>query len=261
MDQDGEGTMDEVKRILIGDADPVKRRELVELFQAAGDFHLVGQTASGLELVRLARELQPDGIILDLVLTEADGIDALEKLQTLPHRPRTMVISSCTSDIMADIALASGADYYMIRPCDDTLLCRRARQLIDYGRQRKDDTRWRIMQASGILRELGLPVHVLGYQYAREAILMAVQDRTVLAGMTKVVYPDVAKRCGSTPSRVERSIRHAVDIIWTRGNPGAIRRYFGNRLGEEKPSNSEFVAGIAEYISLEQLPRQQQTQQ
>ena len=152
MDQDGEGTMDEVKRILIADADPVKRRELAELFQAAGDFHLVGQTASGLELVRLARELQPDGVLLDLVLTEADGIDALEKLQTLPHRPRTMVISSCTSDIMADIAAASGADYYMIRPCDDSLLCRRARQLIDYGRQRNYYTRLLIMQHSDILR-------------------------------------------------------------------------------------------------------------
>ena len=108
--------MDEVKRILIADADPVKRRELVELFQAAGDFHLVGQTASGLELVRLARELQPDGVLLDLVLTEADGIDALEKLQALPHRPRTMVISSCTSDIMADIAAASSVISYPIRP-------------------------------------------------------------------------------------------------------------------------------------------------
>lgn len=243
--------MNHLKRILIADADSAKRQELADLFAQQDDFELLAQTDSGAELVRLTQQLKPDAVLLELVLADLDGIAALEQLREYPDPPRTIVVSTCTGDVMADIAAASGADYFMLRPVDCAVVCSRTRQLIERTQEQLEYQRALTVQISAILRELSLPVHVRGYQYAREAILMAVQDIEVLSGVTKVIYPDIARRSRTTPTRVERAIRHAVEIIWTRGRHDILRRYFSHLAEDERPTNSEFIAVIADHIRLE----------
>jgi len=154
-----------------------------------------------------------------------------------------------------DLAAANGADHYMVKPCRFSTICARIRQLTTFESLEQDRNHSHSLEAmvTSIIHEVGVPAHIKGYQYLREAILIAVDDIDVINAVTKVLYPEVAKRFGTTASRVERAIRHAIEVAWDRGDLETLQKYFGYTVSnvKGKPTNSEFIAMIADRLQLQ----------
>lgn len=248
--------MELVKRILLGDAGEDFRLGLANSLGAESDFQVVGQTGDGLELVRLARELEPDAIVMEMILTGMDGLEVLDELAKLERRPKVLILSSYIRGNIADSAAAKGADYYMTKPGRVSAVCERIRQLTAAGDMEPDRDNKGVnleTKVTAIIHEVGVPAHIKGYQYLREAILIAVNDMDVINAVTKVLYPEVAKRFGTTASRVERAIRHAIEVAWDRGDLETLQKYFGYTVSNAKgkPTNSEFIAMIADRLQLQ----------
>ena len=248
--------MEAVKRILIADAGEEHRQNLIHVLSGDPDFVVAGQTGDGLELIRMAQDLKPDVIVMELVLTGMDGLEVLEELSKQESRPRILVFSSYTSGAVAELAAAHGADFFMVKPCRDSALRERVRQLAQLSVSVSEVPQRQSLegQVTSIIHEVGVPAHIKGYQYLREAILLAVSDMDVINAVTKVLYPEVAKRFGTTSSRVERAIRHAIEVAWDRGDLETLQKYFGYTVNgaKGKPTNSEFIAMIADRLTLEQ---------
>jgi two-component system response regulator (stage 0 sporulation protein A) len=249
-------TMETVKRILVADSSEEFRRSFVASLECEPDIHPVGQTGSGQELLRMAREYQPDAVVMDLVLTGVDGIDAVQELSELPQRPKILVVSSYIRGNLVAEAAARGADYFLTKPCRNSTICERVRHLLAGTGEETEQDRNAALEArvTAIIHEVGVPAHIKGYQYLREAILIAVYDMDVINAVTKVLYPEVAKRFGTTASRVERAIRHAIEVAWDRGDLETLQKYFGYTVSNAKgkPTNSEFIAMISDRLVLEQ---------
>jgi len=248
--------MEAVKRLLIADTDEAYRRSLRETFEKRRDFAVVGETGDGEALVRLVREHQPDAVVMDVVLTGMDGIAVLEELAELEKRPRIVVLSNYTKGSVAELAAERGADYFMTKPCSENMLCQRVQQLLTANAPLQEVPRRLSMESrvTAIIHDVGVPAHIKGYQYLREAICIAVNDMDVINAVTKVLYPAVAKKFGTTSSRVERAIRHAIEVAWDRGDLETLQKYFGYTVSNAKgkPTNSEFIAMIADRLVLEQ---------
>ena len=211
------------KRILVADASEEFRRVFTGALEEESGLELAAETGDGQETVRLAKELSPDIVVMDFVLARMDGLEVLSELAALPGRPRVLVLSSFARGNMAELAAAHGADYYMMKPCKLSAVMERIRQLA------------------------GQP------QSGGEAIIIAVGDMDVINAVTKILYPEVAKRFGTTASRVERAIRHAIEVAWDRGDLETLQKYFGYTVSNAKgkPTNSEFIAMIADKLQLE----------
>ena len=248
------------QRILVADANEEFRRVLAASLAEEADMDLVGETGDGPEAVRLAEHSQPDVVLMDLVLAKMDGLEVLQELAQLPGRPRVLVLSSFVRGNVAELAAARGADYYMMKPCKLTAVLERVRQLAnglaDGEREEKAEIQDRNLESTvtAIIHEIGVPAHIKGYQYLRESILIAVKDMEVINAVTKILYPEVAKRFGTTASRVERAIRHAIEVAWDRGDLETLQKYFGYTVSNAKgkPTNSEFIAMIADRLQLQQ---------
>ena len=217
---------------------------------------VIGETGDGSELLHMVRDLQPDAVVMELVLTGGmDGLDVLEEFAQLQSRPRVLILSSYMKGSMVDTAAAKGADFYMTKPCRISSVGERLRQIMAPGglEPEQDDTATLEAQVTAIIHEVGVPAHIKGYQYLREAIIIAVNDMDVINAVTKVLYPEVAKRFGTTASRVERAIRHAIEVAWDRGDLETLQKYFGYTVSNAKgkPTNSEFIAMIADRLQLE----------
>ena len=244
------------RRILVADTGEDFRRNFMEAIRNEGDIQVVGETGDGIELLRLIETQKPDVIVMEMVLTGMDGVEVLEALPTLKleRRPRVLIVSSFAKGTMAELAASKGADHYMTKPCRVTTVCERIRQLCGTGALDEDRDRGQNLEAvvTSIIHEIGVPAHIKGYQYLREAILLAVADREVINAVTKVLYPEVAKRYHTTPSRVERAIRHAIEVAWDRGDLETLQKYFGYTVSnvKGKPTNSEFIAMIADRLQL-----------
>ena len=248
--------MENKKRILVADASEEFRRLLSEAVRADEALELVGETGDGEEAIRLAGELRPDLVAMDLVLSKADGMEVLAALAALPERPRLLVLSGFVRGNVAALAAAHGADYYMMKPCKLSAVVERIRQLTAMARPEEEQGSGGDNlenQVTSIIHEIGVPAHIKGYQYLREGILIAVEDMDVINAVTKVLYPAVAKRFGTTASRVERAIRHAIEVAWDRGDLETLQKYFGYTVSNSKgkPTNSEFIAMIADRLQLE----------
>jgi two-component system response regulator (stage 0 sporulation protein A) len=219
---------------------------------------VIADTGDGEEALRLLQTEAADLLVMDLVLSNLDGLELLEQASELECRPVVLVLSSFIRGGMVNQAAALGADYFMTKPCRSASVIERIRQLCwdpelardvgVVGRQGLET------QVTSIIHEIGVPAHIKGYQYLREAILIAVDNMDVINAVTKVLYPEVAKRFGTTASRVERAIRHAIEVAWDRGDLETLQKYFGYTVSNAKgkPTNSEFIAMIADRISLEQ---------
>ncbi len=251
--------MDIVKRVLIGDSGEEFRAGLAEALSKEEDLHVLAATGDGGELVRLAREQEPDVVIMELVLGGMDGLEVLDQLSKLERRPRVLVVSSYIKGSVVDVAAAKGADFFITKPCRLSTVCERLRQLMSPGglEPERDSGPSLESQVTAIIHEVGVPAHIKGYQYLREAILVAVEDMDVINAVTKVLYPEVAKRFGTTASRVERAIRHAIEVAWDRGDLETLQKYFGYTVSNAKgkPTNSEFIAMIADRLQLERRRR------
>ena len=248
--------MEGIRRVLLADTGEEFRLGFAAAVENEPDIQIIGQTGDGEELLRLTQSLQPDAIVMEMVLTSLDGLEVLDELAKLEHRPRVVILSSYIRGNVAEIAGAKGADYYLTKPCRASTVCERIRQVTSAAGldpEGEEDTLSMETQITAIIHDVGVPAHIKGYQYLREAILIAVEDIDVINAVTKVLYPEVARRYNTTPSRVERAVRHAIETAWDRGDLETLQRYFGYTVSNSKgkPTNSEFIAMIADRLQLQ----------
>ena len=231
---------------------------LADALQRAGGFHVVGTATDGEQAVRLIEERKPEVLILDLMLPKRDGISILKAIGEMERTPAVLATSAFVSNYVSVAAANLGVRYLMQKPCDLTALTERLEEirggeaLRAVPQRRMDKTSIESM-VTGIIHEIGVPAHIKGYQYLREAIIIAVNDMDVINAITKVLYPQVAKTFQTTPSRVERAIRHAIEVAWDRGDLDTLQRFFGYTVSNTKgkPTNSEFIALIADKLQLQ----------
>ncbi len=223
------------------------------------DAFLVAGTASdGEQTIRMVSQLRPDILVLDLMLSKQDGLSVMKAVSALDKRPAILATSGFVTEYVASSAANLGARYLMLKPCDVTAVVERLEEirggenLRQSAHRRSDKTSIETM-VTNIIHEIGVPAHIKGYQYLREAIIIAVGDMDVINAITKVLYPQVAKTFQTTPSRVERAIRHAIEVAWDRGDLDTLQRFFGYTVSNTKgkPTNSEFIALIADKLQLQ----------
>ena len=218
----------------------------------------MGTANDGEQTLRMVAERRPDILVLDLMLSKKDGISILKAISTMEVKPVTLATSRFVTDFVASAAANLGARYLMLKPCDMSALTERLEEIRGGESLRRSVPR-PLGQTSietmvtNIIHEIGVPAHIKGYQYLREAIIIAVNDMDVINAITKVLYPQVAKAFQTTPSRVERAIRHAIEVAWDRGDLDTLQRFFGYTVSNTKgkPTNSEFIALIADKLQLQ----------
>lgn len=243
---------------------------LYEYLNNQCDIEVVGVARDGIEAFDLITSKMPDIAILDIIMPHLDGLGVLEKVGSTPisKRPLFIILSAVGQDKITQRALALGAEYYVVKPFDMDGLVSRIRQLknitqsnvirSDYSFEAKpafqhSEPRNLEVEVTNIMHEIGVPAHIKGYQYLRDAIMMVVKDLDVINSITKLLYPSIAREYNTTPSRVERAIRHAIEVAWSRGQVDTIDSLFGYtiNLGKGKPTNSEFIAMVADKLRLE----------
>ena len=258
--------METKTRILMADPNQDFCRQLLELVQAEGDMEVVGMAADGAEALAMAAQLRPDIILMELVLPKLDGLGVLRRLQEIDFSGHIIVLSAFyNSNVISDCSNC-GADYFMPKPCDTDALLIRLRELHkasaspsvsagvdcrEYALSHRSDVELESV-VTDIIHEVGVPAHIKGYQYLREAIILTIKDMDMINAVTKVLYPEVAKRFNTTPSRVERAIRHAIEVALDRGDIEVLQKFFGYTVSniKGKPTNSEFIAMIADSLTL-----------
>jgi len=251
--------MDNRRKVVIADAKEEFRGILQKIVEESGKFQVVASTGDGAEALALVQQHRPELLLMDMVLPGLDGVALLQELQ-LPGRdkPQVLVLSALINERIVARASELGVYYYMSKPCREESLLERMEQAcsISEEEQPSSDSGLEALVTS-VIHEIGVPAHIKGYQYVREAIIIAVEDMDVINAVTKVLYPEVAKRFGTTASRVERAIRHAIEVAWDRGDLETLQKYFGYTvsISKGKPTNSEFIAMIADRLTLQRRKR------
>lgn len=217
----------------------------------------------GMQILDIIRTQTPDIVILDAVMAHLDALGVLSRIPTLHlnQKPMCILLSGVDNPRFEQQLLANGADYYFLKPVEPELLAERVVQLSGWSnlktvpnalaQQKAAEPDLEII-VSDIMHQIGVPAHIKGYQYLRTAIILSVSDAEMLNSVTKVLYPTVAKQYQTTSSRVERAIRHAIEVAWDRGDIDVLSSYFGYTVQNSrgKPTNSEFIAMIADKLRL-----------
>ena len=264
--------MNKVKVLIVDDS--MRAAAMIrESLEEDSDVEVVGHAEDGVEAIEMIRETSPDVVFLDLIMPKMDGLLVLEKvykgLPGIEKRPDFIVVTAVTQENVMQTAFQYGATYYVLKPFEKETILAKIEQLKPQNKsvlmskrenfQKRDEKpEYNLeMDVTNIIHEIGVPEHIKGYQYLRDAIMMSVDDSEMLNSITKILYPSIAKQHKTTPSRVERAIRHAIEVAWTRGKVDTIDELFGYTVnnGKGKPTNSEFVALIADKIRLEQKMR------
>ncbi|HIV34488.1 MAG TPA: sporulation transcription factor Spo0A [Candidatus Blautia intestinigallinarum] len=243
---------------------------LGKLIDEDKELELVGKAHNGEEICRIIQNKEPDVVVLDIIMPKVDGLSVMEKMhqdRTIKKMPSFIVVSAVGQERITEDAFNLGADYYVLKPFDTQMLLNRikhmktsaSRRTREIARKEAPEEKSAYSQrnletdVTNIIHEIGVPAHIKGYQYLRDAIILCVNDMEMLNSITKILYPTIAKRQQTTPSRVERAIRHAIEVAWSRGKMDTIDELFGYTVstGKGKPTNSEFIALIADKIRLE----------
>ena len=250
--------MDNQRRILIADGSEEFGLKLKEALERMVGWEVVGVAADGMEAVELLSGAVPDVLLLDLLLPRLDGIAVLRRAAELKPAPVCMVLTGFLTEYAASAAAGLGVRYFMAKPCKIDTVLERLTEILQAEEQGKTQQVRRAevnieAMVTSVIHEIGVPAHIKGYQYLREAIKIAVNDMEVINAITKVLYPQVAKTFSTTPSRVERAIRHAIEVAWDRGDLETLQRFFGYTVSNAKgkPTNSEFIALIADRLQLQ----------
>ncbi len=255
-------------RILIADDNREFCAILKDYFSNDNDFDIVDVCMNGMDALEVLEKDEVDVLILDLIMPYMDGIGVLEKLNelNLPQRPKIIILTAFGQENITQKAVQLGADYYILKPFNLPVLGERVRQIANNKvkvESRGTVTNFTIASPSSpknlevevtrVIHEIGVPAHVKGYQYLRDAIMLVVGEINYLGAVTKELYPTIAQKYDTTPSRVERAIRHAIELAWDRGDLDKINKFFGYTINGEKgkPTNSEFIAIIADRLRLE----------
>lgn len=246
--------MDNKFTVVLADASEEYRETMRELIEETGEFVVVGMAKDGLSASRLVEETKPDLLLSEVLLPELDGFGLLDRLDEAGIKPKTILISSMYRREIVSRAMEMDVSFFMPKPFEPASLLERMREAANDKNERNEDMLQILQrQVTAVIHEIGVPAHIKGYQYVREAIVIAVQDMSVIDAITKVLYPEVAKRYNTTPSRVERAVRHAIEVAWDRGDLETLQSYFGYTVSNSKgkPTNSEFIAMIADKIRLD----------
>ncbi len=259
--------MEEISVAIADDNDRILEL-LDEIISSDRELKLVGKAGNGEDMCKIIREKQPDVVLLDLIMPKMDGLSVMERTNhdaTLKKHPNFIVVTAVGQERITEDAFNKGAVYYVLKPFNNKDIINHIKRVKREGRrepltvQEAGKAAEEQMQVSlenrvtDLIHELGIPAHIKGYHYLRDSIMMAVDDMDVLNAVTKVLYPTVAKRYQTTPSRVERAIRHAIEVSWSRGKLDTLQELFAYTVstGKGKPTNSEFIALIADMLRLE----------
>lgn len=254
--------MKEKIRIFIADDNVEFVSTLTSYLSKQEDMEIIGTASDGLEAVQKITTLKPDVALLDVIMLHLDGIGVLEKLNELEvELPICIMLSGVGQDKITSRAISLGAEYYIVKPFELEMLVKRIRELtevklptqityIGKNNQKEESIEAKV---TNIIHEVGVPAHIKGYQYLRDGIIMAIEDAEVINQITKQLYPDLAKKYHTTASRVERAIRHAIEVAWGRGQLEFVESIFGYTINANKgkPTNSEFIAMISDKLRLE----------
>lgn len=223
---------------------------------------LVGTANDGEELWHIVRSKKPNVLLMDLIMPKLDAISIVERLKEDPaYNPAVMVLTGVTNEKITDDLFRCGVDYVFLKPFDAEMvrkrICQVSADMPDFGQKSEKSPMHGAVnleaQATRLIHEVGVPAHIKGYHYLRDAIIMCVNDMDMLNSITKILYPEIAKKHQTTASRVERAIRHAIEVAWNRCNPKSVEELFGYTINscKGKPTNSEFIAMISDRIRLE----------
>ena len=263
-------------RLLITEDNPKFCKALSDYFNSKDEIEVVGIALDGASAINCIVDLEPDIIILDIIMPIMDGLSVLEKMKELKFkkRPRVIVLSAVGQERLTQRAASLGVDYYILKPFNLDLLYKRIidicidedeyvieQKALSYGlttfeqyAQKAQECEHQIeAEVTQLIRELGVPPHLKGYQYMREAIIMCVKDMDVIGSMTKKLYPSIAEKFNTLPTRVERAIRHAIEVAWSRGNLETLNKFFGYTIDVDKgkPTNGEYIAMLADRVRID----------
>ena len=263
-------------KILIADDNYDFAMTLMGYLEREEGMEIVGRAKDGSEAYQMIMEKCPDVVLLDMIMPHVDGLGVLERVNDskLEKRPLFIMLSAVGQDKITQKAISLGAQYYIVKPFEIKLLIKRIKELkfyqpapikgnymtrelktqyIDIAPEDKKNEENLEALVTNVIHEVGVPAHIKGYQYLREAIMMVIGDIDVINQITKQLYPDIARKYKTTPSRVERAIRHAIEVSWNRGNWQLMEEIFGHSvdIDKAKPTNSEFIVTVADKLRLE----------
>ena len=265
--------------VVIVDDNPMILHTLDEVISSEAGLSVIGRADNGKDAIDMIKDTQPDVVLLDLVMPQMDGITVVENIKkktSMLKNPAFIILSAVGGEQMTEEAFQAGANYFLMKPFDKDILVNKIRRI---GKRPVRPVPGKVLEAplkaatpeeaamnreeymkehletdiTKMLHELGIPAHIKGYQYLRDAISMVVRDREMMEAVTKILYPEIAKKNYTSSSRVERAIRHAIEVAWGRGSLEVIDELFGYTIstGKGKPTNSEFIALIADKICLD----------
>lgn len=265
--------------VVIVDDNPMILNTLDEVISSEAGLSVNGRADNGKDAIDMIKDTQPDVVLLDLVMPQMDGITVVENIKkktSMLKNPAFIILSAVGGEQMTEEAFQAGANYFLMKPFDKDILVNKIRRI---GKRPVRPVPGKVLEAplkaatpeeaamnreeymkehletdiTKMLHELGIPAHIKGYQYLRDAISMVVRDREMMEAVTKILYPEIAKKNYTSSSRVERAIRHAIEVAWGRGSLEVIDELFGYTIstGKGKPTNSEFIALIADKICLD----------
>lgn len=265
--------------VVIVDDNPMILNTLDEVISSEAGLSVIGRADNGKDAIDMIKDTQPDVVLLDLVMPQMDGITVVENIKkktSMLKNPAFIILSAVGGEQMTEEAFQAGANYFLMKPFDKDILVNKIRRI---GKRPVRPVPGKVLEAplkaatpeeaamnreeymkehletdiTKMLHELGIPAHIKGYQYLRDAISMVVRDREMMEAVTKILYPEIAKKNYTSSSRVERAIHHAIEVAWGRGSLEVIDELFGYTIstGKGKPTNSEFIALIADKICLD----------
>lgn len=265
--------------VVIVDDNPMILNTLDEVISSEAGLSVIGRADNGKDAIDMIKDTQPDVVLLDLVMPQMDGITVVENIKkktSMLKNPAFIILSAVGGEQMTEEAFQAGANYFLMKPFDKDILVNKIRRI---GKRPVRPVPGKVLEAplkaatpeeaamnreeymkehletdiTKMLHELGIHAHIKGYQYLRDAISMVVRDREMMEAVTKILYPEIAKKNYTSSSRVERAIRHAIEVAWGRGSLEVIDELFGYTIstGKGKPTNSEFIALIADKICLD----------
>ncbi len=253
-------------RLLIVDDNKEFCSILADYFNNVEDVDVVGIANDGNQAIKLIKEHNPDIVLLDIIMPYLDGLGVLESLKTLKlaKSPKIIVLSAVGQERITQMAINLNVDYYILKPFDLNTLYKRIKEIFmlpldgpvksqsDGFKSDIDQIRLEA-QITEIINEIGIPAHIKGYLYIRDAICMVVNDMDMIGAITKKLYPRIALKYNTTPSRVERAIRHAIEVAWNHGKLETLNEIFGRTIDEYKgkPTNSQFIALLADRMRLQ----------
>ena len=250
--------------IVILDSSEEFANELKNYFEQSDLFNVCGMSGNGNVGISLINQFKPDVVVLNLVLSGTDGFGVMDYIKQNKLSCSAIVVSNFSDEKIINTAIARGAKYYFVKPVSAENVAQRINDVLNeraptynVSAEVRDKRRAASLdeKISNIFISIGIPPHIKGYQYLREGIKMAIENPAIINSVTKELYPEIGKKFNTTASKVERAIRHAIEVAWNRGRVDAINAIFGVRvyIGSERPTNSEFIALVADKLILEDL--------